>query len=93
MIRIFLVLIFAIGAFAASCSEPSQTSDGMNEESKDEDVIGLTLSEAEKVAVNRGLIYRVTMIDGELQPGTRDLRMNRLNFVVENGKVVGVSRG
>ncbi len=90
----YLILILALGFLVSGCRDEAPQSDSMEEkEERDEDMIGLSLSEAEKLAVKRGLLYRVTILDGKLQPATRDLRENRVNFVVEAGKVLGVSRG
>lgn len=55
--------------------------------------VGLPLKEAETMAEESGLRHRVTMLDGQPRPATRDYRPDRLNFEVENGKVVKVSRG
>ncbi|MDF1656502.1 MAG: hypothetical protein P1U58_02750 [Verrucomicrobiales bacterium] len=90
----FLILTMSLGIFVIGCRDESSQSDGVEQkEERDQDMIGLSLSEAEKLAVKRGLLYRVTMLDGKPQPATRDRRENRVNFVVEAGKVLGVSRG
>lgn len=89
-----LILGLALGFFVSGCGDGPQEAESSSETTtRDNEMIGLTLSEAEKIAIARGLLHRVTMLDGKLQPATRDLRENRVNFVVEEGKVVGVSRG
>ncbi|MEM1444245.1 MAG: hypothetical protein AAGF67_18000 [Verrucomicrobiota bacterium] len=92
--RRLLILLLAFGFFAGACQQgPDEPNSEEVKMEKDEDMIGLSLSEAEKMALSRDLIYRVTMLDGKHQPATRDYRQNRVNFVVEEGKVVGISRG
>ncbi|MEM9016011.1 MAG: hypothetical protein AAGC68_03285 [Verrucomicrobiota bacterium] len=59
----------------------------------DNDFVGMALSAAEKLAEKRGLKHRVTMLDGQPRPATRDYRPDRVSFEVKAGKVVGVSRG
>ena len=91
-LRLFLLLF--CGFILAGCQPESPNPDvpaGAAE--TDNDFVGLSLSDAEKVAVKRDLKYRVTMLDGKPQPATRDYRLDRVNFAVEKGKVVGVSRG
>lgn len=59
----------------------------------DQAYVGLPLKEAEAMAEKSGLRHRVTMLDGQPRPATRDYRPDRLNFEVESGRVVKVSRG
>lgn len=88
------ILLLALGFLTTGCRDAAPKSEVTQaEEERDEDMIGLSLSKAEKLAVKRGLLYRVMMLDGKHQPATRDLRRNRVNFAVVKGKVVGVSRG
>lgn len=90
----FSIFLLALGLFTTGCRDAAPNPDVTEvKEERDEDMVGLSLSEAEKLAVKRGLLYRVTMLDGKPQPATRDLRQNRVNFAVVKGKVVGISRG
>lgn len=54
---------------------------------------GLTLEDAEAKATSQGFKHRVVERDGQMLPTTRDLRMDRLNFKVKDGKVIGVTKG
>lgn len=93
----FLFAVSMVVAFAlpgTGCREKSPDPVGGTEQvEREEDFIGLSLSEAEKLARKRGLPHRVTMLDGEPRMATRDYLPNRVNFAVEKGRVVGVSRG
>ena len=51
--------------------------------------VGMTLEEAERKAENNGNPTRVVCVDGDSFIITSDLRRHRLNFTVEDGKVVG----
>jgi len=62
-------------------------------DTEDDAYIGLPLEEARALAEERELPHRVTREDGESLPATTDFRPERLNFQVEDGEVVGVSRG
>lgn len=89
-----LILALALGFPVTGCREGVPESDGVEEKAeRDEDMIGLPLSEAEKLATKRGLLHRVTMLDGKPQAATRDYLPHRVNFVVKEGRVLGVSRG
>ena len=59
----------------------------------DEAFIGRTAEAAAALAKEQGLLSRVVSVDGQRQPTTRDYRLNRVNFEIERGKVVRVSRG
>lgn len=87
-------LILALASLAAGCREMPADPDADREEvEKEEGFIGLSLRDAEKLAVKRGLPHRVTMLDRQPQMATRDYLPNRVNFAVEKGRVIGVSRG
>lgn len=58
-----------------------------------EDFIGLSLTEAEKLANKHKLPHRVIMIEGKHLPSTRDYRPHRLNFTIEKAKVAKVTKG
>lgn len=59
----------------------------------DNDFIGLTKEEAKVLAEKWKIACRVVMEDGESFPVTLDFREDRLNFSVEKGKIVKVTRG
>ncbi len=54
------------------------------------DLVGLSLDNATAAAASQGLTLRVVVLDGVLQPVTRDLVPNRVNVEVSNGTVVAV---
>lgn len=58
-----------------------------------QDFVGMKYEDAERLAKKHKLRYRVVMIDGEPQAVTRDLRPDRLNFVLVKGKVTKVTKG
>lgn len=62
-------------------------------EAKDKDFVGLTKAEADKLAKERSLKSRVVEEDGKMFPVTKDLRPDRVNFTVKDGKIVKVTRG
>ncbi|MDF1826051.1 MAG: hypothetical protein P1U68_15505 [Verrucomicrobiales bacterium] len=89
-----LTLALATSLFLISCQTDSPESDPpVAQAETDDDFVGISLSDGEKLALKRDLLYRITMLDGKPQAATRDYRENRVNFAVENGKIVGVSRG
>ena len=53
------------------------------------DYVGLSIEEAQKLAADSGVPFRVVMEDGQPLPVTMDYRPGRINAVVESGKVVG----
>jgi hypothetical protein len=59
----------------------------------DEAFIGRTAEAAAALAKEQGLLSRIVSVDGQLRPTTKDYRPNRVNFEIEKGKVVKVSRG
>jgi len=61
--------------------------------SKPQTLIGIPVSEAQKLAEAASILHRVVEIDGESQPVTRDFRPERLNFAVKKGIVSGVTNG
>ena len=71
----------------STASEPQPVADG------DGAFVGLPLKEAESLAEDRELPHRVVKVDGESKPVTMDYRPDRLNFTIEKGVVVSVSRG
>lgn len=63
------------------------------EGAKDSDFIGLSREAAEALAKERGITFRVISVDGESFPVTADYSPDRINFDIENGKVVKAKRG
>ncbi len=71
---------------------PPVTGKGENAAS-DDAFIGRTAESAAALAKERDLISRIVSVDGQPRPATKDYRPNRVNFEIEQGKVVKVSRG
>lgn len=59
----------------------------------DNDFLGLSQEAGEKLADRRKFAHRVVAIDGESRPVTMDYREDRVNFEIEEGKIVKVTRG
>ncbi|MDF1861974.1 MAG: hypothetical protein P1U87_17280 [Verrucomicrobiales bacterium] len=72
---------------------PEKSMKNASDPESDQTFIGLPLKEAEEKAEKSGLRHRVVLVDGQPRPATRDYRPDRVNFEVENGKIVKVSRG
>lgn len=98
------LVIFSVCFFSTSCREkpePTQPSPPVTEkpvekgETPDSDsaFIGLTEKEGEALAKDRKLTHRVVKVDGEHRPATRDYRPDRVNFEIEQGRIVRTSRG
>ena len=56
-------------------------------------LIGLSLADAEAAADKAKLPHRVVSVDGQMRMVTRDMRPERLNFTVVNGKITKVTKG
>lgn len=54
---------------------------------------GLSESDATAAAAQKGFVVRIVARDGEWYPVTKDYRLDRVNFVVINGVVVGATIG
>lgn len=72
--------------------ESMQTKNEM-EAPDDEAYVGLTEDEAAALAEKEGLRWRIVSVDGEHRAVTMDYDPKRLNFAIEAGKVVKVTRG
>lgn len=59
----------------------------------DDAFIGQAVDAAAALAKERKLISRIISVDGQPRPATKDYRPDRVNFEIEQGKVVKVSRG
>lgn len=62
-------------------------------ENGDEVLIGMTEDAAVKMVEASGLTARITGRDDESFICTCDYRLDRINFVIKNGKVVSTDRG
>lgn len=58
-----------------------------------DDFLELELAKAEELAKSNNLNYRVVEVDGQPRPVTMDLRMDRFNFHVRDGKIIKVTKG
>jgi hypothetical protein len=56
-------------------------------------LVGLDEETASAVAQERGCVFRVVRRDRVALPVTMDLRSNRINATVENGRVTAVNIG
>ena len=65
----------------------------MSVEDHANNIKGMNLTEAQFYCVSADIPCRVTKMDGYYYIVTRDYNTNRLNFVVENGIVIEVTRG
>lgn len=59
----------------------------------DQSLVGKTHEEATEIAHSMGLTTRLTKKDGEYYICTQDLRMDRMNFEIENNIVTKANRG
>ena len=99
--RIRFLPFFAIAFFMSSCRDeikpgtpaPEPVVEKGAAQEKDADFVGLPEKEGAALAEKRGLRHRVVSVDGQLRPTTRDYRKDRVNFELEGGKIVKVSRG
>jgi hypothetical protein len=58
----------------------------------DQDFIGLSVQDVLESCQAHGIDCRIAMVDGEPRFLTEDLRYDRLNFTIENGKVISVAK-
>lgn len=58
-----------------------------------ETLVGLSLEEAAALAESASIPHRIVEVDGQVQPTTMDFRPERLNFTVEKGRIVKVTKG
>jgi hypothetical protein len=104
--HIRFLLLPAIAFFMSSCRDELKPGSAAPEpgapepvvekgiaQEKDADFVGLPEKEGAALAEKRGLKQRVVSVDGQLRPTTRDYRKDRVNFELEGGKIVKVSRG
>lgn len=74
--------------FCAEYQEPKCLDGEKEEEKKPENYTGLTVEEAQKVAAENGVPFRIIREDGEDFIVTADYVPGRVNAMVESGKVV-----
>lgn len=72
---------------------PSGDDSGTETDAEFAPYIGLDVAAAGDLAEENGRPWRVVRVDGEDLPVTMDFVENRLNFSVEDGKVVEVTTG
>jgi len=98
--RIHFLPFFAIAFIMSSCRDemkhgtpaPEPVVEKGAAQEKDADFVGLAEKDGAALAEKRGLRHRVVSVDGQLRPTTRDYRKDRVNFELEGGKIVKVSR-
>ena len=94
--RLALILAFAtLIPMIQSCGPEKEglASTKPPTEAADKDYVGLPLSKAEELAESRGLRHRIIKEDGKPLPSIKDYRPGRVNFEIEQLKVMAVSRG
>ncbi len=74
-------------------NRPAKMPDAGEAAVKDSDFINLEEAAAATLAKKRGLTYRIISVNGEPRPMTMDLRHDRVNFEMQQGRVVKVTRG
>lgn len=79
-----------VALFVAGCKEEVNENNIEKSELEEstETYTGLTVEEAQELAGENGVMFRVVMEDGEMRPATKDYRPGRINATVENGEVV-----
>ena len=95
-----LALTLALAAGVTACGDDDEpqpagsgTGSGDTSEAAFSDYIGLETEAAGDLAEENDLPWRVVREDGEDLPVTMDFVEDRLNFAVEDGKVVDVTTG
>lgn len=90
-----LALTTALAAGATACGDDDDEPQpaGSESDAAFAEYIGLETEAAGDLAEENDLPWRVVREDGEDLPVTMDFVENRLNFAVEDGKVVDVTTG
>ena len=96
-----LIIGLTIFQFQISCEtpafnpapEPAPDTSFQELTGNDSDLIGMPLREAEALAKERKLAFRVVEINGKPQIMTMDYSLDRINFTTKMGKVTETSRG
>lgn len=92
--QLVLLLKYDSGSMIFNKKEtlPEEEAQGGNEEESSKDYVGLSLEEAQNLAEERGVPFRVVERDGEALMATMDYRPGRINARVENDIVIGYDR-
>jgi|GEM_PF-648014 hypothetical protein len=101
---IFGTFLLVALVFTSACREeesmgpgtpepPSPTAGNTRAGESDDDFLGLSGEAGGKLADRRRLGHRVVAVDGEPRPVTMDYREDRVNFEIEGGKIIKVTRG
>ena len=64
-----------------------------NENFLEESYVGLTIKEAQDKATQAGLRHRIIEEDGKSYIITEDFIADRLNFIINKGKITGIELG
>lgn len=101
--KITIVSLSLFAVLLSSCQEKSADAapappappvvDKGENAASDDAFIGQTSDAAAALAKERKLTSRIISVDGQPRPATKDYRPDRVNFEIEQGKVVKVSRG
>ena len=99
--HILFLSLLAIAFFMSGCRDELKSGTPAPEpivekgaiQEKDADFVKLPEKEGAALAEKRGLRHRVVSVDGQMRPTTRDYRKDRVNFELEGGTIVKVSRG
>lgn len=84
----FLFLLTSCGNFNLDVEfDDDEVSELITTESSERDYVWLSESEAEELATENGVSFRVVERDGHFLPATKDYRQGRINATVDNGVV------
>jgi hypothetical protein len=97
----FLFSCFALLLTLPSCQrqsdpvavEASSPTEPKLDPAMPESYIRLPEKDAASMAEKAGVAWRIIEVDGQPRPATKDHRPDRLNFALEKGKVIRVTRG
>ena len=92
-LRVFLYLFCAALSSCAPDPSPGRTIPRPPQTMPSQDYLGLSKEEASAKATAARLRSRVIRIDDQHAKVTKDHRPERLNFEIESGKVVRVTKG
>lgn len=100
-LAIFTALFLTYALSACSSEQPSSDMDKKPGASKqppkidstDNAFIGLNEEQAQSLAKARKLRFRVIMRDGKHLPATKDMRQDRVNATIVDGKITATRRG
>jgi len=78
-----------VTSYTVESNDPVLEADTETEANTNDEIIGMTTTEAEAYAEAQGVDFRTGTIDGEPLPVTLDLQPGRITAEIENGVVVG----